>query len=246
MFLIGTAYIMANTSYKVLAYTTHRDFPGGPVNWINVNYSSPTTLASNICAVVSSWGADGLLVCDLVSIYMEIAEIRMQLYRCFIIYSNSLRPVRFILILPIILYIGELGAHYAILVKEFRLPPFAVSGVLLIVQVSHSPATIWNSVNLGLPYFALAAACNVTITLTIATPLLLHRRSLMKTFGRKNDYSKPYTSAAAILVESSAVYAIVAVVFIGFYARNNPISHIFLSTLCQVQVRTYFWLCLPQ
>ncbi|KJA19557.1 hypothetical protein HYPSUDRAFT_168029 [Hypholoma sublateritium FD-334 SS-4] len=210
MFLIGTAYIMANTSYKVLAYTTHRDFPGGPVNWININYSSPTTLASNICAVVSSWGADGLL-----------------LYRCFIIYSNSLRPVRFILILPIVLYIGEL-----------------VSGVLLIVQVSHSPATIWNSVNLGLPYFALAAACNVTITLTIATPLLLHRRSLMKTFGRNNDYSKPYTSAAAILVESSAVYAIVAVIFIGFYSRNNPISHVFLSTLCQVQVIAPFLIIL--
>ncbi|KAF8194586.1 hypothetical protein BJ912DRAFT_176906 [Pholiota molesta] len=202
MFLIGTAYIMTNTSYKVLAYTTHRNFPGGPVNWVNVNYSSPTTLASNIFAVISSWGADGLL-----------------LYRCFIIYSNSLRAVRIVLILPIILFIGELA-----------------SGLLLIIQVSHSPATIWNSVNLALPYFALAAACNVTITLTIATPLLLHRRSLRKTFGRNNDYSKPYTSAAAILVESSAVYAIVAVVFIGFYARNNPISHLFLSTLCQVQV----------
>lgn len=109
--------------------------------------------------------------------------------------------------------------------------------MLLIVQVSHSPATIWNSVNLGLPYFALAAACNVTITLTIATPLLLHRRSLVKMFGRSTEYSKPYTSAAAILVESSAVYAFVAVIFIGFYAKNNPISHIFLSTLCQVQVR---------
>ena len=104
------------------------------------------------------------------------------------------------------------------------------------MQVSHSPATIWNSVNLGLPYFALAAACNVTITLTIATPLLLHRRSLTKMFGRNNEYSRQYTSAAAILVESSAVYAIVAIIFIGFYARNNPISHIFLSTLCQVQV----------
>lgn len=74
MFLIGTAYIMANTSYKVLAYTTHRDYPGGPVNWINVNYSSPTTFASNICAVVSSWGADGLLVSDLAFYYMKVAE----------------------------------------------------------------------------------------------------------------------------------------------------------------------------
>ncbi|KAF9477046.1 hypothetical protein BDN70DRAFT_881601 [Pholiota conissans] len=210
MFLIGTAYIMANTSYKILAYTTHRNFPGGPVNWVNVNYSSPTTLTSNICAVISSWGADGLL-----------------LYRCFIIYSNSLRAVRFVLILPIILFIGELA-----------------SGLLLIIQVSHSPATIWNSVNLALPYFAIAAACNVTITLTIATPLLLHRRSLRKTFGRNNDLSKPYTSAAAILVESSAVYAIFAIVFIGFYARNNPISHLFLSTLCQVQVIAPFLIIL--
>ncbi|KAF8962412.1 hypothetical protein BDZ97DRAFT_1920488 [Flammula alnicola] len=202
MFLIGTGYIMANTSYKILAYTTHRDFPGGPVAWVNVNYSSPTTLVSNICAVVSSWLADGLL-----------------LYRCFIIYRTSFRSVRFILALPAILYIGEVA-----------------SGVLLLVQVSHSPSTIWNSVNLGLPYFALAAACNVTITLTIATPLLLHRRRLHKAFGRNNTYSKPYTSAAAILVESSAVYAIVAVIFIGFYAANSPVSHLFLSTLSQVQV----------
>ncbi len=74
MFLIGTAYIMANTSYKVLAYTTHRNFPGGPVSWINANYSSPTTLSSNICAVISSWGADGLLVGGSISNYMKTAE----------------------------------------------------------------------------------------------------------------------------------------------------------------------------
>lgn len=128
--------------------------------------------------------------------------------------------MRLVLLFPVILYIGEL-----------------VSGILLLIQVAHSPATIWNSVNLGLPYFALAAACNVTITLTIATPLLLHRRRLLKAFGRNNEYSKPYTSAAAILVESSAVYAIVAVIFIGFYAANNSASHLFLSTLSQVQVR---------
>ena len=62
MFLLGTAYIMANTSYKVLAYTTYRDFPGGPANWININYSSPTTFSANVFAVLSSWGADALLV----------------------------------------------------------------------------------------------------------------------------------------------------------------------------------------
>lgn len=111
MFMIGTAYIIANTSYKILAYTTHRDFPGGPVTWINVNYSSPTTFASNICAVVSSWGADGLLVRSSSSRVRgnENNKKFLQLYRCFIIYSNSLRAVRFILVLPIILYIGELG-----------------------------------------------------------------------------------------------------------------------------------------
>jgi hypothetical protein len=202
MFLLGTGYITTNTACKILAYTTHRNFPGGPVAWVNANYSSPTQLMSNICAVVSSWGSDGLL-----------------LYRCFIIYGSSFRAVRLVLLLPVILYIGEV-----------------ISGVLLLVQVAHSPETIWNSVNLGLPYFALAAACNVAITLTIATPLLVHRFRLRKAFGRKNEYTEPYTSAIAILVESSAIYAVVAVIFIGFYARNNSASHLFLSTLSQVQV----------
>ncbi|TFK38740.1 hypothetical protein BDQ12DRAFT_605193 [Crucibulum laeve] len=202
MFSLGTGYITTNTSYKILAFTTHRNFPGGPVTWVNVNYSSPTTLASNTCAVVSSWTADALL-----------------LYRCFIIYRSSYKFVRLILAFPVILFIGEVA-----------------SGILLLIQVSHSPSTIWNSVDLGLPYFALAAACNVTITLTIATPLLLHRRRLLKTFGRGNSYSEPYTSAAAILVESSAVYDIVAVVFIGTYAAKSDVSHLFLSTLSQVQV----------
>jgi len=202
MFFLGTGYITTNTACKVLAYTTHRDFLGGPVEWVNVNYSSPTQLVSNICAVVSSWGSDGLL-----------------LYRCFIIYGSSFRALRIVIAFPAILYIGEV-----------------VSGVLLLVQVAHSPSTIWNSVNLGLPYFAFAAACNVAITLTIAIPLLVHRFRLSKTFGRNNEYTEPYTSAIAILVESSAIYAVVAVIFIGFYARNNSASHLFLSTLSQVQV----------
>jgi hypothetical protein len=151
-----------------------------------------------------------------------VYDLDLQLYRCFIIYGSSFRAVRLVLVLPVILYIGEV-----------------ISGVLLLVQVAHSPETIWNSVNLGLPYFALAAACNVAITLTIAIPLLVHRFKLRKAFGRKNEYTEPYTSAIAILVESSAIYAVVAVIFIGFYARNNSASHLFLSTLSQVQVSIF-------
>ncbi|KAF5316369.1 hypothetical protein D9619_006873 [Psilocybe cf. subviscida] len=202
MFLLGTAYIMANTSYKILAYTTHRNFPGGPAQWININYSSPTTFSANVFAVLSSWGADALL-----------------LYRCFVIYSSSFKPLRPVLFLPVLLFIGEL-----------------ICGILLLVQVSHAPITIWNTINLGLPYFTITTVCNITITVCIATPLLLHRRRLLRAFGKRNEYTKPYTSAASILIESSALYAAVATIFIGFYARNNPASHLFLAVLSQVQV----------
>lgn len=51
-----------------------------------------------------------------------------------------------------------------------------------------------------------------------------------------NSYGHQYTSVTAILVESSALYTIWSIVFLGLYIVNNPIQFVFLASLAEVQV----------
>ena len=61
--------------------------------------------------------------------------------------------------------------------------------------------------------------------------------------GRKQVQASPYTSVAAMLVESSSLYAVWSLVFIVVYAVNSPGQYVLLMTLCNVQVRCYFLTC---
>ncbi len=45
-----------------------------------------------------------------------------------------------------------------------------------------------------------------------------------------------YLSVAAVIVESSAIYTIWGIIFIGLYIVHNPIQFVFLGTLSAVQV----------
>jgi hypothetical protein len=49
-------------------------------------------------------------------------------------------------------------------------------------------------------------------------------------------HAKQYLGIATILIESSALYGVWSIIFIGLYAANNLFQQVFLGTLSDVAV----------
>ena len=115
----------------------------------------------------------------------------------------------------------------------------AAMGAIFLFQISRPTANFWTetSVNFGVPYFSLSTALNILLTLLIAARLLSYRAALRRAFGAQHAHSVPYAGIAAMMVESSLLYAVSSLLFIGPYGAKSHVSNIFLPVLSQVQVR---------
>lgn len=112
--------------------------------------------------------------------------------------------------------------------------------ILFLYQVSFPEVSIFapSAANFGLAYFSLATTLNTLLTMLICGKLLLEQRRLKRTQGIHPNASSniPYKSIISIFVESSALYSVTSLIFIGTYAANNVVSGIFLTILSQIQV----------
>ncbi|KAF8550424.1 hypothetical protein OG21DRAFT_1514049 [Imleria badia] len=88
----------------------------------------------------------------------------------------------------------------------------------------------------AIPALALSMALSVFVTALISIRLLLFKRWMRKTFGHAEARASRYTSIAAMLIESAALYALWSLVFIIVYVLDNPGQYVMLLTLCNVQV----------
>ncbi|KAG9222286.1 hypothetical protein CCMSSC00406_0006583 [Pleurotus cornucopiae] len=142
----------------------------------------------------------------------------LLLYRTKVIWQNQL----WILILPVIMYLASISM-----------------GIMTIFQSSRPNASLWTSVTVdfGLPYFSISVSLNVLLTLLILLRLWFHNRSMKQTASMSASRSAtPYASIISMLVESSALYAVTSLLFIGSYGAGNNISALFLPILGQTQV----------
>jgi len=108
-------------------------------------------------------------------------------------------------------------------------------GVMLLFQLTQPNANLWTTtaVNFAIPYWSISASLNILVTLMIVGRLLYIRqrtRAILST-----SHSRMYTSIAAMLVESAALYSVTALLFIITYARDSNIQNIILPLLGQVQ-----------
>ncbi|THH21426.1 hypothetical protein EW146_g152 [Bondarzewia mesenterica] len=139
------------------------------------------------------------------------------LYRCMVIFHLKF----YIVTLPILLYLGSISM-----------------GILFLFQASRPGASLFNrlSINFGIPYFSLSASLNVVIAILITSRLLLFRRTLHRALGSAQASSIPYISIAAMVVESSLLYAITSLLFVIPYGANSHVSNLFLPVLSQAPV----------
>ncbi len=79
----------------------------------------------------------------------------------------------------------------------------------------------------------MSLAVNIVLSFCIVLRLVIQRRRLSATGGQ---HGASYTSIAAMIIESAALFAVFNLCFIVPYIVNNPIQAIFLDMLGQVQV----------
>ena len=111
-------------------------------------------------------------------------------------------------------------------------------GTMTFYHASQPNSNLWHGTaeNFGVPYFTISVGLNVILTLMISIRLILHSRNIQGTMGPASRVSSLCKTIVAMLVESSALYAISSFLFIGPFAAENYASDIFLPILAEVQV----------
>lgn len=109
-------------------------------------------------------------------------------------------------------------------------------GLLWLIQISNS-SPYATGVNYTIPFYTLSLALNIIMTVAIVARLLLFRHRISSALGP--GHGTQYTSIAAMVVESAAIYSSFSIVFLILFAINNPVSTVFLQSLGEIQVRFF-------
>lgn len=70
MFILSTLFYASNAQFTQLAFIDNRNFPGGPNTYEQIMFSIPIDELGNVCAIMTTWLADALLVSLVSSPYM--------------------------------------------------------------------------------------------------------------------------------------------------------------------------------
>jgi hypothetical protein len=113
---------------------------------------------------------------------------------------------------------------------------------MLIDQTAQPYSRFWITlaVNFGLPYFSISLAINVILTSMIVIRLILHSRNIRNAMGTQDGASGVYKAIITVLVESSTLYTVSFLLFIGPWGAMNYAEDIFFPPLAEIQVRTPF------
>jgi len=151
---------------------------------------------------------------------------------------------------PCLMYLSSVGTcigSYNSVVTLLADDITIAMGVMFIYQTSQPNSSIWNSIaiNFGLPYFSISISLNVLLTLMIVIRLALHSRNIRAAMGAPAGLSGLYKAIVTMLIESSALYAVNSLLFIGPWGAGNHAADIFLPILAETQVRILIQRPLP-
>ncbi|KAJ7582188.1 hypothetical protein C8J56DRAFT_1005964 [Mycena floridula] len=143
----------------------------------------------------------------------------LLIYRFWIIFNRK----RWLTAIPILLFLTSM-----------------VLSSILIAQLCTPGNTIWSriSVSLGIPYWSISLAMNITLTCLIASRLLLMRARMSKILSDDSTIAtnrSPYLSVSAMMIESALLYSVNGLIFLVCYAINSPVQDLALPVLGQTQ-----------
>lgn len=155
-----------------------------------------------------------------------------------VIYKGSRVPLWVVLGFPILLYLASVCMYFP-LVEAYRVAndfPLPATGILFLKQVGTPSASPWDStgINWTIPYYTMSLSLNIIVTILIAGRLLVYRNRISRVMGK--GHGADYTSLAAMVVESAAIYSTFSIMFLVPFATGSPIAQLFLQALSPVQV----------
>ncbi|KAL4071732.1 hypothetical protein V8B97DRAFT_1943328 [Scleroderma yunnanense] len=87
----------------------------------------------------------------------------------------------------------------------------------------------WMSYNLLFPYLSVSLASTIFISCLTVLRFMYHRHHISRVLG--HQHGTIYTSFAAMIVESAAVYSICSLLYIVPFALGNPLANAFMQIL---------------
>ncbi|KAF9652147.1 hypothetical protein BDM02DRAFT_3183873 [Thelephora ganbajun] len=207
MFSFVTIFTAMNLNVQSISFIDNREFPGVKDVLPPGPLGYQLEIYSNVLSIVP----------NLMFLFNNWLADGLLLYRCYVIYAKNIWVIAF----PCLMYLASLAM-----------------GIMLIYQTSQPDSSIWNSIaiNFGLPYFSISVSLNILLTLMIVTRLVLHSRKILNTMGAPAGAGGLYKAIVTMLIESSALYAVSSILFIGPWGANSHVADIFLPILAETQV----------
>ena len=113
-------------------------------------------------------------------------------------------------------------------------------GTALLYVKSRPDDTTPHALKFGISYFSLSLSLNILLTIMIVARLILRSRDIRNVMGSPERTGGMYKTVVTILVESSALYAISSLLFLGPWAAGSYVSCLFFPILGETQVRAAF------
>jgi len=127
----------------------------------------------------------------------------LLIYRCFILWASNYM----IIVIPVLVYLGDLALGILVLISSGTPGGKFFSG---------------KAVDFGTPFYSMAIALNIILTMLICGRLLHISRWVRKTLG--HDASDLYTNVMSIMIESALPYSLCGIMFIIPYVRGSDTS----------------------
>ncbi|KAI9461082.1 hypothetical protein HD554DRAFT_2028457 [Boletus coccyginus] len=140
----------------------------------------------------------------------------LLVWRFKVIYERCRAPTWVVILFPCLMLAGSVAM-----------------GIMFLIQVSTTNPYVTKGINFTLPYLSLSLALNIILTIVIVLRLLTFRYRIVSVLGPK--YGTQYTSIAAMIIESAALYSAVSVTFLVLFGVGNAVSQVFIQTLNQFQ-----------
>ena len=244
MFLFATITIWITLHLYSICYIDNRKYPGaedglpsGPLGyWFHI---SPEALlmTGSLMTDLSYWLADGFLVGYL--FYPTPARRASNTISCSSIVAMSFTPQTFgpslsPAFFTLALWVCIRPLHQLVGTLQANLTSTAIGIVVLAFQAGG-----WVAIDLTVARNSIMLSVNVLLTLMIVIRLLLHGRNIRAATGSPGGISGLYKTIAAMLIESSALFAVNSLLFLVWLIAEHHVYCTFTPTLVEIQVRTY-------
>lgn len=111
---------------------------------------------------------------------------------------------------------------------------------MAILVLTESKGAVFYNIKVQLAYLCIAVGMNIIYTILVVGRLLSLRSQIKEVLGP--EHAKTYTSIAAMVIESAAMYSVLGVLYIASFSKNSDLSNLIFLDISHVQVCYCIWI----